>query len=167
MPVCRWVKDSVGAQGSLEVTGSNEDHQPQPTAGPLVSNSGQAAEYQSLQSSRPGAQEAGFQGKLDSERGKWNTREKPSRRDMDPGQCGSGTCCGDSPDPGPPSLALKYVGVVRRGDSQAVWLRPSEEPAQFCHPNLGVGFVRRGNGACPAKHLYQQWLKEVLRQMSE
>lgn len=68
IPGYRWLRDRSWAQGSLEVLGPDKNHQP--TTGPPVSNSAQVAEYQPLQSHRPGAQEVGFLGRLDSVGGK-------------------------------------------------------------------------------------------------
>lgn len=89
------------AQGGLEVTGRDQDRRPRLQLSP----GGRA----------PGPPEprGWFLGSW-SQRGTWRTGERPSMRAMHLGQSGLGTCCTESPDPGPPSLALKCVGIMTK-----------------------------------------------------
>ena len=75
------------------------------------------------------------------EGGKWGTGERPAMRAMDVGQSGLETCCGNGPDPEPPSLGLKCVGIMsirpsgyRSGEEQARFLPGSE-----AHQDRGWG----------------------------
>lgn len=121
----RWLRNSSWTQGSQEVSGRALHCQP--TAG---LRSPAQPKRQGTSSCRTTAW--GPQGRLPGEarlRGReMGAGERPAIRAMGLGQSGSGTCCVNGPDPEPPSLGLKRVGIVS--------IRPSgyhsrEEQAQF------------------------------------